>query len=150
MDLPRKIFIVEDEPELREILTEALQHIGYETQTAPDGATLLAQLKDETPDLILMDIGLPDMTGWDLQRILQEDIKSNHVPVIAVTGYGGAALESTAIKTLHFADYIRKPYSLADLVARIEQVIGKKPTGLESHESPSTESGEPEPRPDAV
>lgn len=122
----RLIYIVEDEPELREILTEALGHIGYDTQTAPDGATLLKKLQRELPDLILMDIGLPDMTGWDLQRKLQEDVKVKEVPVIAVTGYGGASLEQTALKTLRFADYIRKPYSLADLMNRIEVVMERE------------------------
>ena len=119
----RLIYIVEDEPELREILTEALGHIGYETKAAPDGKTLLGYMNDERPDLILMDIGLPDMTGWDLQRTLQQDVRAKDVPVIAVTGYGGAALEQTALKTLHFADYIRKPYSLADLMNRIDKIM---------------------------
>lgn len=119
----RTIYIVEDEPELREILTEALGHIGYNIKAAPDGRTLIDYVHRERPDLILMDIGLPDMTGWDLQRTLQEDASAKDVPVIAVTGYGGAALEQTALKTLRFADYIRKPYSLADLMNRIDRVM---------------------------
>jgi DNA-binding response OmpR family regulator len=122
------IYIVEDEPELREILTEALGHIGYDIKAAPDGKTLLDFVHKERPDLILMDIGLPDMTGWDLQRTLQEEAGTRNVPVIAVTGYGGAALEQTALKTLHFADYIRKPYSLADLMNRIECVMEDNPS----------------------
>lgn len=127
------IYIVEDEPELREILTEALGHIGYEIKAAPDGKTLLDYVTKERPDLILMDIGLPDMTGWDLQRTLQEDAAMRGVPVIAVTGYGGAALEQTALKTLHFADYIRKPYSLADLMNRIDRVMDEHPPKNAEH-----------------
>ena len=127
------IYIVEDEPELREILTEALGHVGYETESCSDGASLLRMVDDKKPDLILMDIGLPDMTGWDLQKKLQEDARVSSVPVIAVTGYGGAALEATALKTLHFADFIRKPYSLADLMNRIEKVMESAPSKSAEH-----------------
>lgn len=127
------IYIVEDEPELREILSEALGHVGYQIKTAPDGKTLLRHLETQRPDLILMDIGLPDMTGWDLQRTLQEDARVRDVPVIAVTGYGGATLEQTALKTLHFADYIRKPYSLSDLMVRIDRVMDERPPHRVEH-----------------
>lgn len=121
------IYIVEDEHELREILTEALTHVGHRTRSASDGKQLLELLKGETPDLILLDIGLPDMSGWDLRRKIQEHEESSHVPVIAVTGYGGPALEATALKTLDFSDYLRKPYSLADLMNRIERVLDEEP-----------------------
>jgi two-component system, OmpR family, KDP operon response regulator KdpE len=119
----RLIYVVEDESELREILNEALTHVGHRTRTAANGQALLDLMEEEKPDLILMDIGLPDMSGWDLRRKLQEDTKYSDVPVIAVTGYGGPTLEATALKTLHFSDYLRKPYSLADLMNRIERVI---------------------------
>lgn len=122
------IYVVEDEHELREILQEALTHVGHRTRTAPDGQALLDLMKEETPDLILLDIGLPDMSGWDLRRRILEDDESCDVPVIAVTGYGGPTLEATALKTLSFADYLRKPYSLADLMNRIERVIEREPT----------------------
>lgn len=117
------IYVVEDEHELREILSEALTHVGHRTRTAPDGKSLLDLLEEETPDLILMDIGLPDMSGWDLRKKIQEDVKNSKVPVIAVTGYGGPTLEATALKTLKFSDYLRKPYSLADLINRIDRVF---------------------------
>ncbi len=121
------IYVVEDEHELREILQEALTHVGHRTRSAASGQALLDLMEKETPDLILMDIGLPDMSGWDLRRRILEDDKSSDVPVIAVTGYGGPTLEATALKTLSFADYLRKPYSLADLMNRIERVIEQEP-----------------------
>jgi two-component system, OmpR family, KDP operon response regulator KdpE len=120
---PHLIYIVEDERELREILKEALGHIGHRIRAASDGKQLLELMDQETPDLVLMDIGLPDMSGWELRRILQDDLRHKDVPVIAVTGYGGPALEATALKTLRFADYLRKPYSLVDLMNRIERVF---------------------------
>ena len=128
-----RIMIVEDEPALREVLAEALDHVGYSTQTVPDGRSLMQRLESDLPDLILLDIGLPDVSGWELQKQLQNDARYNKVPVIAVTGYGGAHVEQSAIKTLHFADYIRKPYSLADLMNRIEVVLEKKPQKQAMH-----------------
>lgn len=135
------IYIVEDEHELREILTEALTHVGHRTRAAADGKQLLKLMEEETPDLILMDIGLPDMSGWDLRRKIQDNKATSHVPVIAVTGYGGPALEATALKTLDFSDYLRKPYSLADLMNRIERVLDDEPSNAHAQAEASKKQG---------
>jgi CheY-like chemotaxis protein len=132
-DEKRLIYVVEDERELREILQDVLSHVGHRIRAAPDAHSLLELMAQETPDLVLMDIGLPDMSGWDLRKILQDDARHKDVPVIAVTGYGGPALEAKILRSMHFADYLRKPYSLVDLMNRVERVLDDQqktaPTG---------------------
>jgi CheY-like chemotaxis protein len=121
------VYVADDEPELASMLSEMLADAGYEVQASPDGAGLLARVAAHRPDLILLDINMPGMTGWDVKRKLEEDPASARIPVIAVTAQGGLTIETSALKTLHFTDFVRKPFKMAELLKSVEAALAAQP-----------------------
>ena len=119
-DAQKTILIVEDEKNIVDILRFNLQREGYRTVEAYDGADGLEKARKENPDLILLDVMLPKMIGFDVCRTLREE--GNNVPVIILT-----AREEEADKVLGLEigadDYITKPFSPKELVARIKAVM---------------------------
>ena len=115
-DAQKTILIVEDEKNIVDILRFNLQREGYRTVEAYDGADGLEKARKENPDLILLDVMLPKMIGFDVCRTLREE--GNNVPVIILT-----AREEEADKVLGLEigadDYITKPFSMRELIARV-------------------------------
>ena len=116
MDKQKCILIVEDEKNIVDILRFNLQREGYDTREAYDGADGLDKARSENPDLILLDVMLPKMNGFDVCQKLREE--GNNVPVIILT-----AREEEADKVLGLEigadDYITKPFSMRELIARV-------------------------------
>ena len=116
MDAKKTVLIVEDEKNIVDILRFNLQRSGYETREAYDGKDGLAKARSENPDLILLDVMLPRMNGFDMCRTLRQE--GNNVPVILLT-----AREEEGDKVLGLEigadDYITKPFSMRELVARV-------------------------------
>jgi len=116
MEQKKKVLIVEDEKNIVDILRFNLQRAGYDTLEAYDGEDGLAKAVGENPDLILLDVMLPRMIGFDVCRTLRS--QGNNVPVIILT-----AREEEADKVLGLEigadDYITKPFSMRELVARV-------------------------------
>lgn len=112
----KTVLIVEDEKNIVDILRFNLQREGYRTVEAYDGADGLAKARSENPDIILLDVMLPKMIGFDVCRTLREE--GNNVPVIILT-----AREEEADKVLGLEigadDYITKPFSMRELIARV-------------------------------
>ena len=115
-DAQKTILIVEDEKNIVDILRFNLQREGYRTVEAYDGADGLEKARKENPDLILLDVMLPKMIGFDVCRTLREE--GNNVPVIILT-----AREEEEDKILGLEigadDYITKPFSMRELIARV-------------------------------
>lgn len=120
------VYVADDEPDLAELMAETLLDAGFEVATEPDGGRLLARVGERKPDVILLDINMPGLTGWDVRRRLLEDASTAGIPVIAVTAQGGATIETSAMRTLRFDGFVRKPFKLGDLVERVEQALAKK------------------------
>ena len=121
----KTVLIVEDEKNIVDILRFNLQREGYRTVEAYDGADGLAKARSENPDIILLDVMLPKMIGFDVCRTLREE--GNNVPVIILT-----AREEEADKVLGLEigadDYITKPFSMRELIARVKANIRR--TGM--------------------
>ncbi len=117
--MPR-ILIVDDEPEMIRGLVDNLQFEGYQTITAGDGERGLALALSEAPDLIVLDLMMPGMSGWDVCRTLRQ--KALDIPVIMLTARGE---EVDQIRGLEMGadDYVTKPFSLRELLARIRAVL---------------------------
>ncbi len=117
--MPR-ILIVDDEPEMVRGLEDNLRFEGYQTVSARDGRQALELALREAPDLILLDVMMPDMSGWDVCRQLRA--KSIDVPVIMLTARGE---EVDRVRGLELGadDYVTKPFSLRELLARIRAVL---------------------------
>ena len=114
------ILIVDDEPEIVRGLEDNLRFDGYATLSAGNGADALALAAREAPDLILLDVMMPRMSGWDVCRRLRE--KGIDVPVIMLTARGE---EIDRVRGLELGadDYVTKPFSLRELLARVRAVL---------------------------
>ena len=117
--MPR-ILIVDDEPEMVRGLEDNLRFEGYQTVAAPDGRRGLALALSEAPDLILLDVMMPGMSGWDLCRELRQ--RGLDVPVIMLTARGEEVDRVLGLE-LGADDYVTKPFSLRELMARIRAVL---------------------------
>lgn len=117
-----KILIVEDSFANRDMLTRRLQRRGFTVCGAADGATGVAMAVSEKPDLILMDVALGEMDGWQATRLIKADARTARIPVIALTAH---ALESDRRKSVEVgcADFDTKPVDLARLLAKIQRCL---------------------------
>ena len=117
-----KILLVEDNEMNRDMLSRRLQRKGYGVVIALDGEEALTLAATEDPDLILMDISLPVMDGWEVTRRLKANEQTRHIPVIALTAH---ALSSDREKAFEIGcdDYDTKPVELPRLLAKIEALL---------------------------
>ncbi len=117
-----KILIVEDNEMLQEILSERLSFRGYEVVIASDGEKALNAAGKEKPDLILMDMSLPILDGWEATRRLKADLNTQHIPVIALTAH---ALSGDREKSLAAGcdDYEAKPVNFSRLLKKMRTFL---------------------------
>jgi two-component system, cell cycle response regulator DivK len=117
-----KILLVEDNEMNRDMLSRRLERKGYLVVTAQDGKQGYLLARSETPDLILMDISLPTMDGWEVTRLLKADDSTRHIPIIVLTAH---ALVSDREKAFAAGcdDYDTKPVEFARLSEKIENLL---------------------------
>jgi two-component system cell cycle response regulator DivK len=118
----KTILIVEDQEDNRQILRDLLASAGFRTIEAHDGQQALAVARAERPDLILMDIQLPLVDGYQATRSIKRDPGLQRIPVIAVTSYALSGDEQRALEAGCDA-YVAKPYSTRHLLAKIGQFL---------------------------
>ncbi len=130
--MARTILVVEDETTLRETLAEALEAEGFRVVQAPDGREALTRFRAERPDLILLDLMLPELSGIEVCRIVRAE---SSVPIVMLTAKD-SELDKVVGLELGADDYIAKPFSLRELTARIralfrrsEQTAAATPSG---------------------
>ena len=117
------IFVVEDEPSFVDALTIGLTREGFVVEIATDGAEALERFDEVNPDLVLLDVMLPRMSGIDVCRQLR---KRTQVPIIIVTAKG-AEIDTVVGLEVGADDYVTKPYRLRELIARIRAVLRRAP-----------------------
>ncbi|HEX7961871.1 MAG TPA: response regulator [Terriglobales bacterium] len=120
-----KILLVEDNEMNRDMLSRRLQRRGYCVVMANDGEQGLALARSEAPDLILMDISLPVMDGWQVTRLLKSNQNTSHIPVIALTAHAMASDRQKAFET-GCDDYDTKPVEIDRLGEKIENLLVEK------------------------
>jgi DNA-binding response OmpR family regulator len=113
--MARTILVVEDEPTLRETLADALEVEGFRVVTASDGRAALVRFREDRPDLVLLDVMLPELSGIEVTRIIRAE---SGVPIIMLTAKD-AELDKVVGLELGADDYVTKPFSLRELSARI-------------------------------
>jgi two-component system KDP operon response regulator KdpE len=118
------VLIVEDEPEFAGLLELWIGRAGYRTVSASTGPDGLARFYDERPDLVVLDVALPGLDGWQLVERIRE---FSRVPIVLVTARSSEADKVRGLK-LGADDYITKPLSFAELVARIEAALRRAAT----------------------
>jgi len=118
----QKILLVEDNEMNRDMLTRRLQRKGYCVVTAEDGEKGLLLAHSEAPDLILMDISLPVMSGWEVTRLLKANDSTRHIPIIALTAHAWVTDREKAIEA-GCDDYDTKPVEFGRLREKMENLL---------------------------
>jgi CheY-like chemotaxis protein len=122
--MAKRILVVEDQDDSRAILVTILRRLcGYETIEAANGTEAVKKAASEEPDLILMDLDLPDISGIDAARAIKGNPKTAHIPIIAQTAWSSRQWKSKVLK-IGMADYLEKPVSIELMRAIIEKYIG--------------------------
>jgi CheY-like chemotaxis protein len=120
-----KILLVEDNEMNRDMLSRRLQRKGYSVVTAEDGEKGLLLARSEMPDLILMDISLPVMCGWEVTRLLKADEATRHIPIIALTAHAWITDREKAIEA-GCDEYDTKPVEFGRLSEKMESLLTVK------------------------
>ena len=115
-----RLLVVDDEPNIRELLATSLRFAGFEVHAAADGLSALKLAKDGEPDLVVLDVMLPDLDGFAVTRRLRE--RGQFVPVLFLTARDDTADKVQGL-TVGGDDYVTKPFSLEEVVARIRAVL---------------------------
>ena len=120
--MKKKVLIVEDNILNMKLFSDLLQAYGYETLQDADGSDVLELARKDRPDLILMDIKLPDISGLELTKSLKADQDLQNIPVVAVTAYAMSSDEER-MKDSGCDGYIAKPISISSFVAMVEEFL---------------------------
>jgi two-component system cell cycle response regulator DivK len=121
--MTKRVLVVEDTEDNRRIIRDLLTNAGYELIEASDGLSGVAMAARHAPDLILMDIQLPGLDGYEATRRIKAQSKLSRIPVIAVTSYALSGDEAKA-RAAGCDAYIAKPFSSRQLLAQVRALIG--------------------------
>jgi DNA-binding response OmpR family regulator len=128
MATKKKILVVDDEDDILHFLELVLKEHGYSVVTATGGQDALTQAQIEKPDLVLLDIMMPQMDGWEVLKLLRVDEETSHIPVAMLSARTEArdrvqGLQEGAV------DYICKPFSLQELLGKIDSIFHSAASG---------------------
>jgi CheY-like chemotaxis protein len=117
------LLLVEDNEDNRIIYSTVLKHLGYQVVEAKDGLEAIELARSVQPDLILMDISIPKIDGWEATRILRQDPATSAIPIIALTAHALADDRARAAE-VGFTSYLAKPVEPRVVVAEVRRLIG--------------------------
>lgn len=115
----KEIFIVEDDPDIRELIEYLLISLQFKVESFPNAEDFFTGISEHTPDLILLDIMLPDGNGLDICKELRDQQQTTKIPVLLMSAHADANL----LKGHCADDFISKPFDIDDLVNRIRQYV---------------------------
>ncbi len=121
----KKVLLVEDEPELLELLRLQFQEEGFATATASDGIEAVRKARSIQPDLILLDVMLPELDGFAVCELLRKQPATKDIPVIMVSGLSGQMPRCAGIEA-GATDFVTKPVTATDLVTRARQIFEQR------------------------
>jgi DNA-binding response OmpR family regulator len=135
----KTILIVDDELEIRRMLSRLLAKAGYRVLEADRGVTALRVVKEQTPDLIVLDAMLPELHGFDVARRIKGSKRYGAIPIVMVSAvYRGWRYAEDLRTTLGVDDFIEKPFTLQDVLGRIQALLGTKPPSEKPPDGPPT------------
>ncbi len=123
-----RILVVDDEPEAVELIEFNLKQSGYTVSTATDGAEALKKARSQVPDLIVLDVMLPEMDGFEICKTLRLDASTSRVPIIMLTAKA-AEIDRVLGLELGADDYLTKPFSTRELLLRIKKLLARGQAG---------------------
>ena len=119
----QRLLLVEDNEDNRTIYSTVLRYLGYQVIEAVDGLQAVALARSEHPDLILMDISIPGMDGWEATRVLRQDPATQEIPIIALTAHALPDDRKRATE-VGFTSYLAKPIEPNAVVAEVRRLLG--------------------------
>jgi two-component system response regulator VicR len=122
----KHILCIEDEPEMIDLIRLILGRRGFEVIGAAGGKDGLEKVHQQTPDLILLDLMMPDMDGWEVYQQIKADEKLRDIPVIVVTAKAQSIDKVLGLHIAKVDDYIAKPFSPQDLLNSVDKVFSEK------------------------
>ncbi len=128
--MKKRILITEDMADLRTVLKTIVESMGYECLMASNGREAVDMAAAELPDIILMDMVMPEMDGLQATRLIRQNPKTGSIPILAVTALG-THKDREEILQCGCNDYIAKPFKFAQLIPRIEKLLKSS----ESHDT---------------
>jgi len=117
------VLVIDDEPLIRSALASLLRRRGLLPLTADTGERGILLARESAPDLVLLNIQLPDRSGWEVHDVLADDPATRDIPIIAITGFPAAVSRLSALKN-GFAGFLEKPFRYADLMNAIRSALG--------------------------
>jgi two-component system response regulator VicR len=122
----KKILCIEDEPEMIDLIRLILGRRGFEVVGAAGGKEGLEKVRQHPPELVLLDLMMPDMDGWEVYQQMKADEKTKDIPVIVVTAKAQSIDKVLGLHIAKVDDYIAKPFSPQDLLNSVEKVLNAK------------------------
>ncbi len=119
-----KILIAEDERDIRDLVAFTLRFAGYQVVTAANGEEALELARDESPDLVLLDVRMPRMTGYDVCRAIKADPQLKDMPVVFLSAKGQES-EIQAGMEAGAEEYLLKPFAPDELTERVRQILAR-------------------------
>ena len=123
-DIPRKIVCIEDEPEMIDLVKLILSRYGCAVIGATGGRVGLETIRSHAPDLVLLDLMMPDMAGWEVYQQMKADEEMKDIPVVVVTAKAQSIDKVLGLHIAKVDDYITKPFGPEELRASIERILG--------------------------
>lgn len=121
-----RILCVEDEPEMIDLIRLILSRKGFEVTGATGGQDGIAKIRSDKPDLVLLDLMMPYMDGWEVYQQMKADEATKNIPVIVVTAKAQSIDKVLGLHIAKVDDYIAKPFSPKELIDSVERVFAKK------------------------
>jgi two-component system phosphate regulon response regulator OmpR len=134
MATPQQVLVVDDDPDIRELISDYLSGVGYVVTTAPDAAAMRSAVEEQVPDVVLLDIGLPGEDGLSLARYLREH---HDIGIIMVSGAGETVDRIVGLE-VGADDYVSKPFDPRELHARVKSVLRRYQRASSGAPAPST------------
>jgi DNA-binding response OmpR family regulator len=126
--MPR-ILCIEDDPDMIDLIRLILERRGFEVEGADGGKAGLRAMQNATPDLVLLDLMMPDMDGWDVYQKMKADSATRGIPIIIVTASAQAIDREFGLHIAKVDDYIVKPFSPQDLLSSVDRALQIKASG---------------------
>lgn len=143
--MPARILIAEDFDDNRELLRLMLESAGYSVRETRDGRELVAAARAELPDLVLIDLSMPNLDGWGALTELRADALTRALPCVAVTAFAAEQDRARALAA-GFDAYVTKPFRSAELVAAIEKILSTRRDASRQHDTTHASDDEVTPR----
>ena len=124
--MPNKIMVVDDEPDVVDLVKLVLESDGFEVYTAYSGKEALEKIGKVVPDLVLLDIMMPQMDGWEVYSRIRANPKTKDIPVAMLTAKSQSIDKMIGLHVVKVDDYITKPFGRSELLERVKRILKEK------------------------